>query len=155
MKPLHIATFNDGLVFASEHQRIHESETIAPTVDTEALRYFLQMRYSPHRSALFEGIEEVPAGQALTAPRVDGALRTDDQPFWHPAAVSGEPPADPAGAVRAALGDAVERQLVRDRPVGLYLSGGLDTSSVVALASEITDEPIHTFCMGFRDAAWD
>jgi asparagine synthase (glutamine-hydrolysing) len=53
------------------------------------------------------------------------------------------------------LGDAVERQLVSDRPVGFYLSGGLDTSSVVALASEIADEPIHTFCMGFRDAAWD
>jgi len=157
VKPLHYALTDGGLVFASEPKAILRSGLVEPAVDTDALRYFLQLRYSPSERTLFDGIEALLPGTYLDCRVTDDGLsvEADERRFWDLSATPTDPPADPATALRSTLRDAVERQLVSEVPLGFYLSGGLDTSSVVGLASEIRDEPIHTFCMGFADSEWD
>ncbi|WP_436911322.1 asparagine synthase (glutamine-hydrolyzing) [Halosimplex marinum] len=155
VKPLYYARTDGGVTFASEPKSILRSGRVRPAVDERALQYFLQLRYSPSHTTLFEGIETLLPGQILEIGRDgDGWTATEHQ-YWTPTDAGGDPPADPVGAVEDALRNAVERQLMSDVPVGFYLSGGLDTSSVVAMADEVSDDPIHTFCMGFEDQAWD
>lgn len=155
IKPLYYAPFEDGFLFGSEPKSILASGLVTPAVDTEALQYFLQLRYSPSHTTLFDGIETVLPGHVIEVDRTNGGVEWSTMEFWNPLSVDREPPSDPAAAVEDALYTAVERQLVSDVPLGFYLSGGLDTSSVVAMASEIRDEPIKTFCMGFADQQWD
>ncbi|RXK47432.1 asparagine synthase (glutamine-hydrolyzing) [Halorientalis pallida] len=155
IKPLYYAPLEDGLAFASEPKSILQGGLVAPAVDTEALTYFLQLRFSPSQTTLFQGIETVLPGHVLEGTRADDEWTWTDHEYWNPAMADATPPSNPAAAVEDALYNAVERQLVSDVPVGFYLSGGLDTSSVVAMAAEISDEPIQTFCMGFADQQWD
>jgi asparagine synthase (glutamine-hydrolysing) len=155
VKPLFYAAVDGGLVFGSEPKAVLRSGLVEAAVDERALQYFLQLRYSPSHTSLFDGVEKLEPGTYLEVARADGEWTTSQRRYWSVADVTGEPPADPARAVREALRRAVRRQLVSEVPVGFYLSGGLDTSSVVAMADEFTDEPVRTFCMGFADQEWD
>ncbi|MFB6178896.1 MAG: asparagine synthase (glutamine-hydrolyzing) [Halorientalis sp.] len=155
IKPLYYAPVEDGVLFASEPKSILASGRVTPAVDTRALQYFLQLRYSPSETTLFEGIETVLPGHYLELRREDESWVYEETEYWSPLSVAQEPPADPVKAVKEGLRSAVDRQLVSDVPIGFYLSGGLDTSSVVAMAAEVSDDPIHTFCMGFEDQQWD
>jgi asparagine synthase (glutamine-hydrolysing) len=155
IKPLYVAPLEDGLVFASEPKTILQSGLVEPAVDTDALRYFLQMRYSPSHTALFDGIETVLPGTYVDVSLSGTEPTRTTETYWTLEQTPDSSPADPVAAVRDTLRSAVSRQLVSDVPVGFYLSGGLDTSSVVAMASDISDDPIHTFCMGFDDDEWD
>lgn len=154
VKPLHYAVVDGGILFGSEPKAILRSGLVEPAVDRSALRYFLQMRYSPPGTTLFEGIEKLLPGTLLDVRRTNDGWDVTRRRYWSPPD-DPTPPADPVAAMRDALESAVERQMVSDVPVGFYLSGGLDTSSIVALASRYTDEPVHTFCMGFADQQWD
>lgn len=156
IKPLYYAEGPDGVLFASEPKSILRSGIVDPAVDPMALEYFLQLRYSPSDTSLFRGIDAVLPGTYLELTQDEGgAWSIDRTRYWSLSDTPDEPPADPVGAVKRALRRAIGRQLVSDVPVGFYLSGGLDTSTVVAMASEISDDPIHTFCMGFSDTSWD
>lgn len=155
VKPLFYARVGDELVFGSEPKAILASGLVDASVDRSALQYFLQLRYSPSHTSLFDGIEKLEPGTYLELERDGDGWTTTQTRFWSVDLGGGEPPGDPAAAVRDALRNAVERQLVSDVPVGFYLSGGLDTSSVVAMADEISDQPIRTYCMGFDDQRWD
>ena len=155
IKPLYVAAVDGGIVFGSEPKTLLQSGLVEPAVDTDALRYFLQLRYSPSQTTLFDGIEPVEPGTYLDIRYENGEVTRTTTTFWTLDMTPSTPPEDPVAAVRETLRSAVDRQLVSDVPVGFYLSGGVDTSSVVAMASELSDEPIHTFCMGFDDDAWD
>jgi len=155
IKPLYYAPAEDGILFASEPKSILQSGLVEPVVDTDALEYFLQMRYSPSTTSLFDGIETVLPGTYLELGREREGWEVTERRFWSLADTPSTAPAAPVSAMRRTLRTAIERQLVSDVPLGFYLSGGLDTSSVVATASELSDDPIHTFCMGFDDTTWD
>lgn len=155
IKPIYYAQVENGVLFASEPKSILRSGLVDPAIDFDALEYFLHMRYSPSNTSLFEGVELLLPGTYLEInPDAEGWSIHEHQ-YWSLADAPSEPPHYPAKAVREAIRTAVDRQLVSDVPLGFYLSGGLDTSSVVAMASELTDDEIHTFCMGFADASWD
>jgi len=155
IKPLYYAATPGGVAFASEPKSLLRADLVEPAVDTDALEYFLHLRYSPSTSSLFQGIETVMPGTFMTVDAGEEGWTVDETRFWTLDDTPTNPPSDPVTAVRETLRRAVGRQLVSDVPIGFYLSGGLDTSSVVAMASELSDEPIHTFCMGFDDASWD
>ncbi|WP_144903892.1 asparagine synthase (glutamine-hydrolyzing) [Halobellus captivus] len=155
IKPLHVAYVDGCVLFASEPKAILRSGLVEPAVDTDALQYFLQLRYSPSHTTLFDGIETIQPGTYAVIERSGEAWQVDENRYWDLSMAVSDPPPNPAVAVQSALRNAVRRQLVSDVPVGFYLSGGLDTSSVVAMADELTDDPIHTFCMGFEDQIWD
>lgn len=155
IKPLYYASVEEGVIFGSEPKSVLKSGLVQPGVDTDALRYFLQMRYSPSRTSLFEGVRSVLPGTYLEIKEGEDDWKVEEKVYWEASMAHGETPDNPVRVVRRALRNAVERQLVSDVPVGFYLSGGLDTSSVVAMASQATEEPIHTFCMGFSSDEWD
>jgi asparagine synthase (glutamine-hydrolysing) len=154
IKPLYVASDDEWLLFGSEPKSVLRSGRVEPRVDRDALAYFLQLRFAPHHTSLFDGIETVQPGTYLDVSLDDG-VDVSVHTYWSPAFGGSDPPSNPAAAVERALRNAVERQLVSDVPIGFYLSGGLDTSSVVAMAAQASDEPIRTFCMGFEDSQWD
>ncbi|WP_256289018.1 asparagine synthase (glutamine-hydrolyzing) [Halobellus inordinatus] len=155
IKPLYVAPQDEEFLFASEPKSILRSGRVSPAVDADALGYFLQLRYSPPHTSLFDGIETVQPGTVVDVRLQEEGYTATTEEYWDLSMTPTDPPVDPVKAVRNALGRAVRRQLVSEVPVGFYLSGGLDTSSVVAMADEHTDEPVHTFCMGFSDSRWD
>jgi asparagine synthase (glutamine-hydrolysing) len=155
IKPLYYAPLDDGVAFASEQKCLLSGGIVDPAVDRRALAYHLHLRFAPSHTSPFAGIESLQPGSYLLLDRTDDGWTRTTGSYWSVADAGGDPPADPEAAVREALDRAVARQLVSDVPVGFYLSGGLDTSSVVAAADRLTDEPISTFCMGFADAAFD
>jgi len=150
VKPLYYAwdhrSQSPQLVFASEIKGILESG-IPRRVNLEALECYLRLLYVPAPLTLFEGISKLPPGCTLTLQRGQSVLRR----FWDP--LARVPPSQASFSalkteVRSQLMRAVERQLVSDRPVGLYLSGGIDSSALLDCMREIR-EKVVTFSVGY------
>ncbi|MGI9540224.1 MAG: asparagine synthase (glutamine-hydrolyzing), partial [Miltoncostaeaceae bacterium] len=151
-KPLYYSTDGGRLTFASEIKALR----LAPWVDTSAdltrLPEFMTYGYVPAPHTMFAGVREVPAGCRLVA---DQSGVGEALPYWDwptdlagAATVSAE---DLQASLRVLLSRAVERRMVSDVPLGALLSGGVDSSVVVALMSQLADDPIHTFSIGFPD----
>lgn len=145
-KPLYYATTADGtLLIASEIKALRASGLLAPTLCRTALRGYLRRGYVPPDRTIFREIHTLPPGHQMVweggTPRITR--------YWTPPA--DESPlrlADAVAHLRHLLRQAVARQLVADVPVGAFLSGGLDSSTLVALAAEI-HPGIKTFSFGY------
>ena len=152
IKPLYYLERDGGLAFASEvralRHMVPEAETAAA-----ALRDTLLWGSVPEPATLADGIRQLPAGCFL---EWDGA--TAKLGRWHELRFGAAPaPADPVAATRAALIESIQRHLVSDVPVGIFLSGGIDSTAVLALAREVLGPgaDLRTFSIGFDDPAYD
>ncbi|ONH58011.1 asparagine synthase (glutamine-hydrolyzing) [Frankia sp. CcI49] len=153
--PLYYYLDGSQLVFASEIKAILPALPKPPAVDHASVADYLAGRSVPAPATLFEGVRKLLPGHALSVAR-DG--RSTIRRYWSPPLATEELPVDPRQAVDlvdAALRRAVERATVADTPVGAYLSGGVDSSLVTALMSQRTDEPVHTFSVGFGPGQHD
>ena len=148
IKPLYYARVGSGLAFASEPKALLALPDVAARLDPDALSDFLSYGYVPFDRCLFEGFRKLPAGHWLTFSPGSGALETGR--WW----LLERRPLTGGGAeeLRARLDVAVESHLVSDVPVGAFLSGGLDSSTVVARASHAVPE-MPTFTVGYRDGS--
>lgn len=143
IKPLYYSkTGNGGLVFCSEVKGIIAHGSIQPNVNPEALYYLVSLYYIPFDLTLFSGISKIPPGHYYDS------LTGTTTAYWSLPQVSRDHVPD-IKVVRDALEQSVKRQLVSDVEVGSFLSGGLDTSTVVAFASKHYPNKLKTFCMGF------
>jgi asparagine synthase (glutamine-hydrolysing) len=152
VKPLYYLVRNGALAFASEVRALRalvpDSGPAAP-----ALRDTLLWGSVPEPDTLIEGIRAIPAGCFL---EWDGSTATVRR--WHSLAFGAAPaPADPVAATREALLESMRRHLVSDVPIGIFLSGGLDSTALLALARLVLgpDADIRTFSIGFDDPAYD
>jgi asparagine synthase (glutamine-hydrolysing) len=149
-------TIESGMVaFASEIKALLVCLDRPPSVDEAQLASYLTYRSVPAPETLFAGIRKLPAGHWL---QIDSEGRVSTDRYWELPSPSSPPPsADQAVAlVDSAFNKAVERALVADVPVGAYLSGGLDSSLVVAVAARLKGgEPLETFSAGFDDPRFD
>jgi asparagine synthase (glutamine-hydrolysing) len=147
-KPLLYARLPDGsLAFASETKALLQLPGLPRELDLEQLDAYLALQYVP-RSGL-RAVEKVPPGSAVV---VDGeSLRVER--YWapQPAAADG----DWVTRVREEVTAAVRRRLVADVPLGALLSGGIDSSIVVAAMAQAQAEPVRTFTIGFPDPRYD
>jgi asparagine synthase (glutamine-hydrolysing) len=158
IKPLYYAPLPDGgLAFASELTALLECPAIVRKVSIAGLASYFFSDYAHPPRTLIEGVCKLPPGTYLSW--LDGKL-SPIMPFWK--ADHGDGLAMPAGNERVLsaelwerMGQAVHDQLVADVPVGVFLSGGIDSSTIAALAQQRTKEPIHTFSIGFEDAQFD
>jgi asparagine synthase (glutamine-hydrolysing) len=153
-KPLFYAWDGSRFLFASELKAILAVRRSEPILSLEALDDFLALRFLPSPETMFAGIQKLPPGHLLTLQaRPEGPPRLETQRYWSlrylPKREIGEEEA--VEEVRAALRDAVESHLVSDVPVGAFLSGGMDSSIVVAMMAEISDEPVTTCAIGVRE----
>ncbi len=151
IKPLYYRHAGDELRFASELRALPRGE-----IDLEALEAFLAFNSIPGSYSIFRDVRKLPAGHVLVwengavsleryarpGPAATGELRTGDE-------------AELVEELRARLRDSVRAHLLSDVPVGVLLSGGVDSAALAALAAQETPEPVHTFTIGFAERSFD
>ena len=154
IKPLYLAERGGRLLFASELRGLLASGLVDRKLDPSALARFVWHGFVPGPGTLIEGVSLLPAGTTMRV-GLDGRLREPKRYWTLPRA---RPDADEEGAVRHladTLAEAVRLRLVSDVPLGVFLSGGVDSSAVAALAQRASDAPVSTFTIRFPEAAWD
>ena len=147
IKPLYYHRMRSGLVFGSEIKAILASGRISKRLHTSGLHEYLYYGSALGSNTLFEGIRKVLPGHVLTASRSE----VRSTPIWRIEDVEQieATPEEAAAAVRERLEQGVRNQLVSDVPVGVFLSGGIDSSAITALASKHYHGRISTFSVGF------
>ena len=153
-KPLYWGVFDKTLLFASEPKVLLAHPSVKPTLNLQALRQYLSFDYVPAPLSIYEGINKLPAAHKLTLE--DG--RVNVERYWRLSYKTAEPvPSenDAAQHLRDLMADAVRMRLVSDVPLGVLLSGGVDSSSVAALAVAASSEPVKTFSISFAEASFD
>jgi asparagine synthase (glutamine-hydrolysing) len=149
-KPLFWSLSNDGhLVLASEIKAILASGLIDPEIDPISVDLFLALIYIPPERSIYANIKPLPPGRALNWE--NGRMR--QWTYWKPriSTIHRIEEQEAVQHTRHLLERAVHRQMVADVSVGAFLSGGLDSSTVVALMTRHTTEPVRTFAVGFGD----
>ena len=154
-KPLYWAATGDALLFASEPKALLASGRVGHEPDWAALAAYLRTGYVPAPASAFAGITKLPPGGRLVA--AGESLRVDH--YWDVARLLDASPLrltldDAARALRDHLGRAVRAALVSDVPVGVFLSGGLDSTAIAALARRELGE-LTTFALGFDAPGFD
>jgi asparagine synthase (glutamine-hydrolysing) len=146
VKPLYYATTGAEIVFASEITALLASGLVTPAVDPAAFELFLHYRFVPSPGTLLRGVQRVPPGHRVVCDR--RGVRSER--YWSkvPQLVDSLTEPQYVEALRERLAGAVERQLVSDVPVGAFLSGGVDSSAIVALMAR-NGARVRTFCVGF------
>ncbi len=149
IKPLYYASFDRVFLFASEIKSIHEYKRIRE-IDYDSLNLFFSFRYSPWHRTMFSGIKKLMPGHTLSYER--GKLKI--KKYWDLGHYfEGRRDASPAGLTKAfsgLLSDSVEKRLMSDVPLGVFLSGGVDSASIVAHLSRLR-QPVRTFSLGFNE----
>ena len=154
VKPLYFSHAAASFRFASELKALRELPGHDPTVDPSVLPFFLQRGYIPAPRTIYANVRKLGAGEWLRFSVATGAVTTGRH-YALADAGRGDPPADPRSAVRAALRRSCRRRLVADVPVGVLLSGGVDSSLLAATVGDLTDAPVRTYTLGFDDPAFD
>ncbi len=154
IKPLYLTTGGDGIAFASEVAALLAGGAASPAVDPSQLAYYLNRGHLPPEGALVAGVRALPPATVLSV--ADGGIT--ESPFWQPplTPAAAPPDSDLDERLDGALAAAVRRQLVADVPLGVFLSGGLDSSTVADLAAAAAPgEPVVTFSVGLGDGVLD
>jgi asparagine synthase (glutamine-hydrolysing) len=152
IKPLYYTWDGNRLIFGSELRGLFAATNNVPAVNPTALSLYLSLGYIPSPHCIFNGIHKLPPGASLVIENKQ--LRIDL--FWTPqiqetSTVNLEPAAL-VETTRSVIEDAVIRQLMSDVPVGVFLSGGLDSSIITVLAQRHHSALMDTFSVGFADA---
>jgi asparagine synthase (glutamine-hydrolysing) len=152
-KPLFLTANAHGLYFASEIKALLRVPGVGASVNPQAVWDYLAYRYVPGPATLFSGIRKLAPGTTAVWER--GTLT--ETRYWSPPDRSANPapraPADVVALFRERLDEAVRLQMISDVPYGAFLSGGLDSSAIVALMSRHSSK-VNTFSVGFGEAGY-
>ena len=154
VKPLYYSELPSGFLFASELKAILESDDVPRVIDAVAVQHYMTYLWCPAPRTMLKDVQKLEPGCALvvTDGRVCKRWSFYDLPHGEPAQSMDQ--SEAIGQVGADVQRAVERQLVSDVPVGAFLSGGLDSSAIVALASrKLPGSRLQCFTIGFEDDA--
>jgi len=157
VKPLYWAQFGDLLIFGSELKALRAFPYWTPELDRDALAAFQQLGYIPPPRTIYRGVQKLRPGTILSW---KPGQKAQERPYWDlcSVAVNGQSRLldvsdfDAIAQLDELLGKAVRRQMMSDVPLGAFLSGGLDSSTVVALMQSATSKRVRTFSIGWRDA---
>jgi asparagine synthase (glutamine-hydrolysing) len=150
IKPLYYVYHDDRLLFASELSALGCIPDLPTDIDPDALACYLNLGYVPHPRTIYRRVRKLPPGHQL---RFDASGPQEPQRF-HRLAAPPETPLpypDAVGELRQRIESAVIGQRIADVPLGAFLSGGLDSSIVVACLSRGSDAPVKTFSIGYAD----
>ncbi len=152
IKPLYYADTASGFAFASEPQALIRAGLVEPRIRRNAVTELLQLQFSTGRGTVFEGIERVLPGETLVVAggrvverRKRSALPDGGAEAWSEA--------EALERLERALVDSVTVHQRSDVPYGMFLSGGIDSSVVLALMARLNDRPVRAFTAGFGDAS--
>ena len=152
-KPLYIAQASGTLLFASELKAILQHPEFKSELNLNALNHYLTLEYVPTPISIFEGVEKLEGGHYL---QIDFKGNIKRGSFWEPNFIPLEISFDEAKEeLDRLLAEATTLRLVADVPVGIFLSGGLDSSAVAYYAQKQATKPIQTFSIGFNEKSYD
>jgi asparagine synthase (glutamine-hydrolysing) len=153
-KPFCYTRTRGAFLFGSEIKALLADPDVSPEPDYRAIDSYLTYQYVPSPRTAFKGIHKLPAGHTLVC-EADGSVLV--RPYWRPP-LPEKLQASEAEIERellARLDEAVRVRLVSDVPIGAFLSGGIDSSAVVALMARASDRPVKTFSVRFDGGADD
>jgi asparagine synthase (glutamine-hydrolysing) len=148
-KPLHYGLHNGTLIFASEMKAILAVRPELARVDQSALLQYMYFGYIPDPATAFESIRKLPAGHLLQFENGTVQVRR----YWDLPAYGTSDPASEEEVLEdleQRLSDAVRMRMIADVPLGAMLSGGMDSSTIVALMARASSRPVKTFSIGFQ-----
>ncbi|MEQ8830480.1 MAG: asparagine synthase (glutamine-hydrolyzing) [Alphaproteobacteria bacterium] len=158
-KPLYCGWAGKSFVFASELKAIAAHPDFEPAIDRRAVAALMRYSYIPAPVSIYRGIEKLPPGATLTVSLDGGAV--SQSRYWDPVAEIEAAPAfegDETSAVRELerlMLRSISRRMVADVPLGAFLSGGIDSATVVALMQTLAEKPVRSFTIGFTDRRFD
>jgi asparagine synthase (glutamine-hydrolysing) len=160
IKPLYWAKFGELFLFGSELKALRACPGWTPRIDRPAVAAFMRHNYIPAPHTIYEGVYKLEPGTILTLPWQGEPKNTR---FWDARSVARAGLADPMDAgdgelterLETLLLDAVRRRLVADVPIGAFLSGGIDSSTVAALMKAANSGPVRTYTIGFELPGFD
>jgi asparagine synthase (glutamine-hydrolysing) len=160
IKPLYWAEFGNGFLFASELKALRANPSFRPEISHNALAGFLRYGYVAGPGSIYRGVKKLMPGQILT---LAAGAEPQANSYWSLADIVAEgtehpfrgDAAEAETALAALLSDAVKRRMVADVPLGVFLSGGIDSSLVTALMQAQSDKPVKSFSIGFHEADYD
>ncbi len=153
-KPLYYGVFDNKLIFASEPKVLLENPHVERELNLDSLRQYLSFDYVPAPASIYKNIYKLPAAHLLILER--GEIKT--RRYWN---LSFEKPAEKLSVSEASeqlkelLADSVRMRLVSDVPLGILLSGGVDSSTVAAFAAQFSSKRVKTFSIGFEEDSFD
>ncbi|HEV2912844.1 MAG TPA: asparagine synthase (glutamine-hydrolyzing) [Pyrinomonadaceae bacterium] len=153
-KPLYWGVFDGVFLFASEPKALLAHPGVRPRLNIDALRQYLSFDYVPAPLSIYEGIHKLKAAHCLTVE--DG--RVEIEQYWRLSYRTREPvPTEEEAAARLKdlLADSVRMRLVSDVPLGILLSGGVDSSTIAAMAVGASAETVKTFSISFAESSFD
>ncbi len=153
-KPLYYGVFDGKLIFASEPKVLLENPAVKAEINLDALRQYLSFDYVPAPRSIYKGISKLPAAHLLILEK--GEIKT--RRYWNLSFhKNGNTPTigEAAKHLRELLADSVKMRLVSDVPLGILLSGGVDSSTVAAFATQFSTEKVKTFSIGFEEDSFD
>jgi asparagine synthase (glutamine-hydrolysing) len=152
-KPLYWHRSKNGLLWGSEAKAILVAPWVERRINPLALHHYLTLQYVPDPLTIFQDIHRLPAAHKLVVERnaepvISRWWQLEFEPKWQ---------IDDGEAIeqaRARLSAAVERRLISEVPLGAFLSGGIDSSTIVALMAQRASKPVQTFSIGFEEARY-
>jgi asparagine synthase (glutamine-hydrolysing) len=168
-KPLYVARTPNAVAFASELKAITAFPDFRPEIDTRSVSEFLGRGWLPEDHCIWQDVFKLPPGSILSFGARDLAaldattLRAESHSWWSVTDVARQGRATPAPAddrelvshASDLLHAAVADRMVADVPVGLFLSGGIDSSTIVALMQSQSSRPVRTYTIGFDERGFD
>jgi asparagine synthase (glutamine-hydrolysing) len=153
IKPLYVYRDAQRLAFASEAKALLTLPWVKVDIDRTALHSYLNLGYVAAPHSIFSAIDKLPPASLLI---VEGA-RIEERRYWRiPEATDrGIPEREWIERIRVRLNESVRMQMVSDVPIGAFLSGGVDSSTVVGFMAAHSDQPIKTYAIGFKGGAAD
>ena len=164
IKPLYYHIGRDRLVFGSELKALLQDKSVPRDLNFQAVHSYLSLLYVPSPMTIFEGVKKLPPAHVLEY--IDGEVaiyRYWSVPYQpvdaeetdlHPRQFNANTVKYYAGEVRERLKESVRRRMISDVPLGAFLSGGIDSSAIVALMTETANTQVKTFSIGFRNAGY-
>ncbi|HEU4523056.1 MAG TPA: asparagine synthase (glutamine-hydrolyzing), partial [Thermoanaerobaculia bacterium] len=150
IKPLYYAATADGVLFSSELQTLLATDGVDDSIDATALQAYLKLDFVPGPLSIVRGVRKLEGGSFLRVGR-DAQMEIERYFVRRPAIID----ADAVAQLGHLLDAAVERHLIADVPVGVFLSGGIDSSLVAHAASRLREGNISTFSIGFQESSFD
>ncbi len=162
-KPLYYGWCGNSFVFGSELKALRVHPAFEPTVDRDALGLFIQYSWMPAPYSIYAGIRQLPAGTTLTVGNDSAPGHAEPESYWSAHRVAARAERTLAGLsleeatdrLEDVLRDAVACRMIADVSVGAFLSGGIDSSTVVALMQSVSGKPVQTFSIGYHEARYN
>ncbi len=163
IKPLFYSFAGNHFLFGSELKALVAHPQCPKDIDHDGVAAYFRYQYIPTPHSIYQGVKKLPQGQLLEIDLTKPDARPAPRPFWsfdevaHRGLANQTTGSDKAvvDEFDSLLVDAVKRRMIADVPLGVFLSGGVDSSTVVALMQEASSKPIRTFSIGFDESQYN